>query len=227
MDLTTHRQMMRELRAMDPRVITDGPIVPDRYQVAQLRILWVLREANNKDNEGNGWDLCDFLASDEKLFSYSRWASTYGAVAVLSYGLFRNLPVEDVAALRARPVVAAIRDTAVINVNKLGGRERSTWTKLRANAAAFESLVTRQLRLLDPHIVIAAGTAELLPGSWRSALAQFQHIAIGCCRHNPGWLVKSYHTGQTTLSWGELYRAIQDALVHQGWPAQRSARGNS
>ena len=215
--------MLKDIRQYAPRTIADGPVVCQRYANAKPRILWVLREANGDVC----LDLCKFL--NDKLLDYPRWYSTYGAVVKISYGLINCTATKDIGRLQARDVVDTIRDVAVVNVNKRGGERRVVWSKLATNAQEFTSFVERQITVLDPEIIIAAGTASLLPECFRKYSTSLQGCKIGAVRLDDkakAWLVKCYHTGQTRFTHVVLYEKIRKALMDAGWPMrQRSENG--
>lgn len=213
-DFQSHEQILKSIGLYDPQTVADGPVVPARYAAAKPRMLWVLREAHG----GGAWDLREFLRNDSQLLGYAKWHCTYGAVAKISYGLINCLPAEHVGRLRARAVVDAIRDVAIVNVNKRGGNSRVDWKKLVPNAQDFASFVERQIVALDPEIIIAAGTYELLPQPLREQSTRLQGRVIGAFRLNQKmWLVRCYHTGQTRWRHEILYERILGALKEGGW----------
>jgi hypothetical protein len=213
-DFQAHEQVLKSIRLYDPQTVPDGPVVPTRYAAAKPRLLWVLRETNG----GGTWDLCDFLRDHSKLFGYSRWHCTYGAVAKISFGLIKGLAADDIGKLGARDVVDTLRDVAVINVNKRGGEGRVARNKLAANAEDFKSFVELQIAALAPEIIIAAGTASLLPDSLREYNECIQGCVIGAVQLNEkAWLVKCYHTGQRKVRHAVLYERIFGALRKAGW----------
>jgi len=222
MDLDEHKRLMKELRESEPgSIITDGPVDPERYARAHPRILWVLREANKGEDTGS-WDLCEFLREHDHdvghLFSYGRWHVTFGAVAKISLGILERLPVEKVATMKARDAVGTLRDIAVVNVNKRGGRSRVTdWENLKRAAKEFGPLVDRQYQALEPDIVIAAGTLDLLSDTLAKQAESFGEEAIDAIPVDHGWMVKCYHTGQRRLKHHVLYNRICDALNKAGW----------
>ncbi len=213
-DLKAHERVLESIRQYDPETVADGPVVPARYATAHPRVLWVLRETHG----GGDWDLREFLGHDSKLFSYPSWHSTFGALAKISHGLIRSLPAAAIERLSARSAVDALRDVAVINVNKRGGERNVDWDTFPGDVQDFRSFVDMQIATLDAEILIAAGTADLLPDSLRADSKELQHRKIGAVRiSDSGWLVKCYHTAQTRIPHHELYRQIVDALYASGW----------
>lgn len=212
-DLEAHTQILQSLRLKAPGAVLDGPVVPSRYAMAEPRILWILREANG----GRAWDLRDFLADDKRLRGYSRWHATFGLVAKVSHGLLQDWPAARVGRLRADSVVDALRQVAVVNVNKQSGRSTVNWDRLFRNASRFESDVAQQIRALAPDIIIAAGTADLIPAEVRASLSAVTGRKIAAVSMSNTWLVKCPHPGQRKMRHGDLYSRIRSALVGAGW----------
>jgi hypothetical protein len=150
----------------------------------------VLREVN--DYPG---DLRDLLNDSKELCRYSRWKATYGLVAKISSGLLNNKWDED--ADRLVKVENILQKIAVININKLGGKEKSSISKLRKAAKEFYSqYILEQIKALDPDIVILGGTAEVLPE---------EDIA----KHK--W-IPAYHPGQRKIKHKQYYDRIVKRL---------------
>ncbi len=221
-DFQSHEQVLKSIRRYDPQTVIDGAVVPARYAVAKPRILWVLREPN-ADN-GGAWDLREFLRKDSRLFGYPQWHCTYSALAKISHGLINCSPAKHVGRLRPRAVVDAIRDVAVINVSKRGGKGKVEWGRLIPNAQDFTSFVERQIAALAPEIVIAAGSYKLLPESLREKSASLQGRVIGAVRLSQKmWLLRCYHTAQTCWPHEMFYDRILGALKEAGWRMRHPA----
>ena len=213
-DLEAHEELLQAIRKIDSHTVADGAVVPSRYVLARPRILWVLRETNG----GGDWDLREFLRSDTNLFSYPRWHCTFGALAKVSYGILNSLPIEDVEHLSARSAVDALREVAVVNVNKRGGGGRVDWAAFPDHAKDFSTLVESQIAALDPEILIAAGTVDFLPESLYASSKDLRGNTVGAVRLSSSrWLVKCYHTAQTRIPQHQMYAQIVDALRVAGW----------
>lgn len=212
-DLEGHARLLGAIRQKAPHAVLDGPVLPARYLSAQPRILWILREANG----GKAWDLCQFLADDARLLKYHRWHATFGAVAKISHGLLKDWTAPRVGRLRAGSVVDALRQIAVVNVSKQSGSAQVNWKRLFKNAGRFEGDVAQQISALAPDIVIAAGTADLVPRGLRDYLSCVTNEEIAAVAVDGTWLVKCPHPCQRKLRHGVLYARIRSALEAAGW----------
>lgn len=171
-----------------PRGIVDGPVCMERYCSAKPRIVWVLREVNHL--EDSQWDLSEFLCNG--LSAYPHWYSTYGFVAKVSRALLENPNCPSRSLVPANDAVDSLRDIAVINVKKTGGGPRTNWRSLRQAAEIFRPIVIRQLLALRPEIVIAAGTADLVPKCLDSSVR----------------ILESSHPGQRRVTHAAMYERM-------------------
>jgi hypothetical protein len=185
--------------------VSDGPVCVERYSVAVRRIVWVLREPHT--DEGR-WDLGDFLCN--KLLGCRGWHCTYGLVAKVSRALLQRSIPNVLPVTSAKEAADSIRDVAVVNVKKTGGSRRVHRRTLREGAEVFRSILERQLAALDPEIVIAAGTFDLVPCLVATAAGTLRSASRT-------QIIRTYHPGQTRLTHQVLYSSILEDLVSNGY----------
>jgi hypothetical protein len=174
---------------MDQKIIPDGAVNDNEWRALKnKRILWILREVN--DFAG---DLRELLNEPKKLYEYRNWKATYGLVAKVSYGLLHNKWVEDVDSIVKEDNI--LRKIAVVNVNKLGGKEKASISKLRKTASQFYDYIFEQIKDLNPDIVILGGTREVLPKD----------------RIKKEWIA-AYHPGQRKIKHKQYYDRIVSKL---------------
>ena len=220
LDLQAHDRVLKSIKEHDQKTVADGPIVPEEYARANPRLLWILRETNG----GGDWDLRKFLANDRELFSYPHWSATFGALAKISFGLLHDSPADLIAQMDAKDAVEALRSVAVINVNKRGGERRVDWDTFPDEAREFSPFVDQQVDALAPDIILAAGTADHLPAKYNTVAAELRQSTIGATRLESGtYLVKCYHTAQTTITHHALYNQILASLREAGWKQSLTA----
>ncbi len=203
-DIDAHNRLLNQLKETyrSGPIVLDGPVDAKLYCGASPRILWVLKEAHlkKKDGKKSGFDLREFLG-DEPHRRQSTWGSTFSAVTKVSYGLLKNKKW-GTWAKSPRSLVEYLRYVAVININKRGGDARSKAAVLERGADKFAVIVAKQIRLLRPDVLIAAGTRKLL-GDVDSSVA----------------LVKAYHPGQRTITHEDYYREIREQVGRLAQPS--------
>ena len=160
----------------DPRWVVDGAVDAARYAAAPRRVVWLLREPNVAaawdtppgGGENGPRDLRRFYR--ERLFAYPRWAATGAALVRASYGLLHGEPPTALwEPGGARAFADALRDVAIVNVNKFGGGAVHRPAALKRAAGRFAPLLAEQVAALAPDVLLLAGTANLLPPPfWRA-----------------------------------------------------------
>jgi hypothetical protein len=134
-------------------LVLDGAVDRDRFDRAQKRIVWLLREVN--DPEGNLTDLrSDLKEFADQLRIAPAWTRTFCAVARVSYGLLHPTdPWERWCKVQSE-FSTALGDVAVINIKKTAGGASARWNELAAAFKANEEQLRLQLGELKPDIVI-------------------------------------------------------------------------
>lgn len=137
------------------RVYRDGAVDAESYWMASLRIAYLLKEVNVREHE-DGWDLCSFLADGER-------GKTWNMVAYWTYGLLNGLPEwTNVPDANTGFRGEWLRRVAVLNLNKEGGGAVTDPRRLRDVVKRDADLLRDQIRMLDPHVVVCAGTGDVV-----------------------------------------------------------------
>ena len=156
------------------------------------------------DTGGAARDLRRFYR--ERLFAYPRWAATGAALVRTSWGLTRGEPPAAIwEPGGARAFADALRDVAVVNVNKHGGGPVHRPAALKRAAAASAPLLADQLAALAPDVLLLAGTAGLLPPPFWRAWADLPAeppLPAAVVRRDGGGcrVVPLPHPAQTTIT---------------------------
>ena len=218
MNLDELAAVLEEIRGVDPKAVPDGAVSAERYTRSKPRTVWILREVN--DPGDTDWDLRTFLGSDDPktgLGSYSRWSSTYGFVAKSSRAMQEGLDSAAVGRWTAWDARDFLRDIAVLNVNKSRGRSQAHWPTLRRAAMRYRPQLRHQLLILEPQLVIAAGTWELLAHGELGLPEVVGEGMVGAvCRDTTYW-VRAPHPCRMRKPQATVYQMLLDALGEAGW----------
>ncbi len=133
-----------------PNFIKDGIVDYETFNKQPLKILWILKEANNYKG-----DLREFYKNPTV---YSKWKATYLSVLQVSSGLLYNN--NDFDSLKFDTDV--FRKIALININKAGGGSRANWKGLIDKYQLFKGLIIQQMRLINPDVVIFGNVFGLM-----------------------------------------------------------------
>ncbi|MEK0336542.1 MAG: hypothetical protein QQN41_03805 [Nitrosopumilus sp.] len=190
------------------RMITIDGAISELYNNARPKIMWILREPHGK----GGDSLLDYVISLSTPGSkhYLKGGSTYGVLAKVTYGVLNNLKTWGPWAHDRSMLFAELMKVAIINLNKFGGKGRVNWRKIMPNIQLCTQLTLEQLRILDPEIIICAGT------TWYVDKHVLRDEKLFDCfkalRYDGTIYVSAYHTGQSTITHQEYYRRIINAI---------------
>ena len=146
--------------------IYDGPINNEQYFHSFIKIVWVLKEAyteTNENGERGGEDYGDGFFIPDDIYAFIRSQpskKTWAPIAYTSYSILNGFLIyNDLADLDEEPFMAqAINQVAVVNTKKMPGTSRSKMKEIEAAFEESKDLLSRQLQLLSPDIVIGGNT---------------------------------------------------------------------
>lgn len=191
MDLKKHEELLKKLQTECPKAVLDGAVNNEEWgKLTKNRILWVLKETD--DYAGDLRELLrQFADASNPNKIYNRWKSTYEAVVQVSYGILNGYLEWGEWAEKVNEIRKVLHKIAVINVNKLGGKERTNMSELKESPK--ENSTLEQIDSLDPNIVILGNVVDVI--SWPKDDVKRKWIS-------------TYHPGQTTVTHREYYESI-------------------
>ncbi len=135
----------------------DGIVNPEEWFKQDERVLFLLKEAYHT----KPYDTFDL---SQKLRDYGPWDVMWPRVAEWSYGI-RNTTKERIADFTEiyndkdkQKRKAEIQRIAVVNIKKSGGQKSSSETDLQHYADADADLLTEQIDLINPTVIICGYT---------------------------------------------------------------------
>ncbi|WP_010252962.1 hypothetical protein [Treponema primitia] len=141
------------------KVIVDGIVGwgydNNIYFDSDIRILWILKEGNQPENEKKKCEFRDLLFEVAK-GDYPNapwWKHTYGLVAKVSYGIlfdkknYNDVPDEE-------DIKDIFKEIAVINVKKTAGSSSANPNEIEQFYNNDKDLLIRQINALKPDIII-------------------------------------------------------------------------
>jgi hypothetical protein len=139
-----------------PGFIKDGVVEPSKYGASPKKVLYLLKEANDKKAvEEGGWDLKEFLREPNR-------PQTWDNIALWQYGL-ENLnkdynwqELEAKCSLEFRK--EQISKIAVVNVKKQAGTHTAKGKQLWEHASTDRELLKEQIDMYKPDLIICCGT---------------------------------------------------------------------
>jgi hypothetical protein len=201
-----------ELRRKYPNAVLDGIIHPETYRKSPIKILWILKEVNDKD--GGCWDLRAFLGNKDSLKTYSKWKSTIGLVIKVSYGILNDFPDFKEADNTRDERINVLRQIAVINVNKLPGDTRTNFKTLKYAFKEFEPYLINQINEINPQIIIGGNTLWLFRKIFNISDSEAEKLypSLWAFEKDGRLWLDAYHPQQTKITHKDYYRQITNRV---------------
>lgn len=164
--------------------IIDGIVDIDSYLNAPVKILWVLKEVNSPGDQDR-WSLKDAirgLRNGKKI--QKGWEKTFGPIVYATYGIMNQCRFEDIPHINQQPdLIDGLKQIAYINVKKLPGSRKASFSKLKKYYRAHKSIFLKQVKTYDPDVIICGGTYGVICQDF----------------HEDAPIVKAYHPAQRRL----------------------------
>ena len=131
--------------------IADGVFDEAEWQNQKRRIVFVMKEANWKDDSA---DMCEWVMSEESPTYWKSWNNIVRwTIALLEGGEYpRYVSRSD--------KTFWLKKTAFLNLKKPGGSARSSDKEIREYARRDANFIREQIGLYDPDIIICCGRGE-------------------------------------------------------------------
>lgn len=133
------------------KFVKDGIIDIDLYQRSNLKILFILKEAN--DPTQNSWDLTDTLRNEFK-------GNFTNRLAEWAYGILNNFPPLNLLP-DAHELHRALKSTSILNLKKTGGTSTSKVEEIIAHVKQDKEFILREIEIINPDVIVGGvGTKE-------------------------------------------------------------------
>jgi hypothetical protein len=156
--------------AREGRVTLDGIGDPPSYARASRKVLFVLKEPNNREDDDARWELQ--TGPHGMWHAVARWAATILATEPLTYDVANRFEMKQ----------QALRQVAAINLKKVSGGSQSDMNDINLVTYRDREVLRAQIKEIAPEVVVACGTfAQLvwLLGLRVSQTAPLSSPAVG------------------------------------------------
>jgi len=138
--------------------ITDGIIDDNHWVSSEIKVLFLLKEAYDSKRVEGSWDLPTLIrrkkVSGRTFKPMAQWA--YGVQGVLKS--HEILPFQE----NGTAVELALLSSAVVNLKKSGGKNKSSSKNLSSYVNEDWGLISKQIGVICPKIVICGNTWSLV-----------------------------------------------------------------
>ena len=159
---------------MEP--ITDGIFDINTYKKQEIKILWILKEPYDEDENGNigngGWSITDSIMEvirnneigkkDRRFIHDKHGAKTFQSMIRTSYRILhpeqkrKKVDIDKICG-------ETIRSIAYINSSKMPGEKRTVMAELKKKAGVWTTIIKNQIEKFRPNIIIFGNTFSLYP----------------------------------------------------------------
>jgi hypothetical protein len=143
--------------------ISDGIVNPEKYLNSKLKILWILKESNDvENNEGGGWSLTDTINKINNWEEQVQKGNSYRTLQRMIYttfGLLNNfIPWQEIPSIYNSEVFEAYKQMGYINIKKIPGINRVSANQIQIAYDEYKEILLKQLATYKPDVIIGGNT---------------------------------------------------------------------
>lgn len=200
-------------------IIPDGIVDIEQYLNSDIKVLWVLKEANSSEDD---WDMREALASylkTEKGLRYG-WANTFTPIVYTTNGIFSEENWDNMGDFtKDSDIIDCLQKVAYINVKKIPGGSVADGNVIQNFYNENKEVLHEQIKLINPDVIIFGNTMNFFDENFfAETFGPFEenktnnHLHI--YRNNKHLLLHAHHPNNKTIKHKEYCDFILDA-VHQ------------
>lgn len=213
-------------RKEDAAPITDGVYNVKEYLNSKPKILWLLKEPYCEgDGTGGDWDLAEEAEKHKWFFPLIK-NPTYSTMAYTSHSLLENLKYDDEPWLNEKDDVVnkSLIKVAHININKMPGWTRSTWSGVANQYRVWKAIIFKQIEAINPEIIICGNTFSILQDDLSVDELNRVEVKPGISfisyAYGSKLIIDAYHPAQSQITRETYVDSIK--TLYDQWHAEKS-----
>jgi len=142
-------------------IIIDGIVNPKEYFESEIKILWILKEPYDLDNDGaGGWRITDKLNDENYLNDIGGAKTTWYPIIYATFGILHGfMPYDDMDDIEKLPEMAhVLRKTAFMNVQKFPAGTTTNNRDIQNAYIEHKEILLGQIATYKPDIIIGGNT---------------------------------------------------------------------
>lgn len=151
-------------KEIDP--VYDGIIEIGNYSKQNIKILWILKEANDLHKDGIIYGGYDIRESLKKITIHTKgaWRKTFNPIIYTSYGILNGFKLwhEMGNTYRNQEIIDVLKSIAFINLKKIPGRGQSNMGVITSEYNKGKEIVLEQIKVFKPNVIIGGNTLRIL-----------------------------------------------------------------
>ncbi len=204
-DLSKIKELEEEYKRRNGVLKADGIVNINEYTSAETKkkILWVLKEAN-WDNKSDV-NMIDFF---QNVTVYPKWKRTYKLIIQVSWSILNGyVPYKDIPKLSI--IKNVIDKIAMININKVGGYNKSYWKSISESYLKNKDILLNQVDAINPDLIInCSGVYNFYNDIIIEKYEKENGSFFTCGKTKNGIIINSYHTNQRKIKHKNFYDSI-------------------
>lgn len=201
----TQTEILERLAAIDAEFygrydnpVTDGIVDAELYFDSYPKIMWILKEANDNNEESGSWDMKSAIKSLKTPHGVRKgWAATFHKIIYTMYGILNDESYEDMQFIQHNPeMIDALNHIAFINIKKTPGAASANGNLLTHFYAKDKDLILEQINLSNPDVIICAGTFDYIKADLNELSALGDKTEMGIIHHyttSTRLVIDAYH----------------------------------
>lgn len=145
----------------DCQIISDGIVNCNFYYNSQIKILWILKEPYDIDNDGaGGWSITEKLnCSIEDYKELGGLKSTWYPIAYINYSIANNfLSFDEMDNIVNKPeMLNSLKNMAFINIQKFAAGTTTNMIDIKNAYNQHKHILLKQIETYNPDVLIFAG----------------------------------------------------------------------
>lgn len=198
--------------------IEDGVVNWEAYINTSPKILWLLKEAYDNDNEGEGgWSLAGLFNIDEDCYKFLKTTSskkTWYPIIYTSYGILNNfMSYDDMDFIEDNiKMISCLKKIAFLNINKFAGKSKSNDSVLGKIFLENQDILKKQIALLNPDIIIGGNTLKFYNKMLGLSNIPYQTLDSGPKYYfkDDKLFIDAYHPGRIGIN---RYRHVNEDYI--------------
>ncbi len=193
------------------------------YEKSKLKVMWILKEAYDKDKKGNigngGWNTYDCFEAEKikdscKILTFKRMAyimygfnhyEEYDKPKTSIYTALPNISKPE----NQKELMRELAGIAYININKMPSGTRSSDSAIRESYGIWGDLIKKQIETYNPDVIILGGTEKFLRFLERAKKIEKDFPVY---EKDERYFISVYHPAQTTMSVDDYVNLVINSL---------------
>lgn len=186
------------------KMMNDGIVNIDEYYSSEIKIMWILKEPydSNENGMSGGWSMTDALDKDE--LGKRRDSKTWNNIILASFGILNGF--ERVKKIKESynydEVRSVLKKIVFINVKKIPGATTTANSTLIKAYNENKGILLNQISTYRPNIIIGGKTLHLFKGDLK--IEEKNQLDSGHFFLENQLFINTLHPGQRKLS-SEVY----------------------